>query len=124
MSRAEHYNRESSDWKNSIDFYLDEIKILEERLGEVAQKNNKPSITANVEHFQNQFILQRESLQILRHDVHAQQLKVEADILPKNRLTDEEVIGNQDFLRDRQQVAEKIFIELRHSFYRFLSRVF
>ena len=123
MSKAEHYNRELTEWKNSIDFYLDEIKILEERLEEVAWKNTKPSITVNVEHFQNQFILQQEALGILKHDIHAQQLKIEADIIPKNKLTDEEVIANQDLLRDRQQAAEKIFIELKHSFYRFLSRV-
>ena len=60
---------EHLEWLNRLAFYKDDIKILRNRLTEVAAKNTEHDILANVEHFENILIVQQEQNDILRHDV-------------------------------------------------------
>ncbi|HWB26448.1 MAG TPA: hypothetical protein VG738_13265 [Chitinophagaceae bacterium] len=124
MSSEELYSHEIIEWNKVIDFYLDEINIFQERLVEVAAKNNKNSVSVSIEHFQNQFIAQKDSLQILKHDIHGQEEDLAAEIKKANKIFDMDIVDNQFYIRERLQMAEKIFIETKHSFYRFLAKVF
>jgi hypothetical protein len=124
MSAEELYSHEIIEWNNSIAFYLSEIDILQERLLEVAAKNNKEAVSASIEHFQNQFILQKQNLQVLRHDVHKQHDAITVEIQKANKIFNMYIVDNQFFLRERLQMIEKIFVETKHSFYRFLAKVF
>ncbi|MBM3430464.1 MAG: hypothetical protein FJX99_05720 [Bacteroidetes bacterium] len=44
------------DYLNKLEFYMEEITILKERLSEVTAKNTDKEVLKQVEHFQNQFI--------------------------------------------------------------------
>ncbi|HVX50874.1 MAG TPA: hypothetical protein VHB48_11995 [Chitinophagaceae bacterium] len=124
MSSEELYSHEIIEWNKSVDFYLEEIKIFQERLLEVAAKNNKPTISVSIEHYQNQFIAQAESLQQLRHDINAQEEAIAKEITKANKIFDMDIVDRQFYLREKMQMSEKIFIETKHSFYRFLAKVF
>ena len=54
------YN-ENKEWTSNLSFYKDEIKIMENRLVEITSKNTSKEILAQVEHFQNQLIIQKEN---------------------------------------------------------------
>jgi hypothetical protein len=58
---------ENNDWINSLKFYGDEIRILIHRLQEVASLNNHMEVLAQVEHFQNQFLIQKSNIDELSH---------------------------------------------------------
>ena len=123
MSLETFFNQELTEWSGNIDFYLSDLDILEKRLVEVAGKNTKPAILASVEHFQNQFITQRETLQILGHSVHKQKTKLQEEIRDNIRINNLDLVDGQQLLRESVQLSEKIFLELKHSFYRFLAKV-
>lgn len=123
MTAQELYTIELNEWSKTIDFYLEELRIFEERLAEVSIKNNKPTVTVSIEHFQNQFIVQKEALQTLGRDVHRQQDQIVAQVKAKEIITDMDIVDTQFLLRDRVHLAEKIALELKHSFYRFLADV-
>ena len=91
---------------------------------EVAGKNTKTTIMVGVEHFQNQFTLQKNNLQVFKHKVQEQDDKLNAVVKKIDPLNDLNIVDEQHFLREAVQLNEKIFQELRHSFYRFLSKVF
>lgn len=125
-----HFHRELNDWLKELDFYFDELKLCEERLAEVAGKNTAAAIQANVEHFQNQFILQREQFELLQHDVRIQQPSVEARLvkpargqIKKDDAGDETITRRQNRLRNKIHDAESIFIGTKQQFYRFLAEV-
>lgn len=118
------FNHELSEWSGSIAFYLSDLDILQRRLLEVAAKNNKQPIIASIEHFQNQFILQKETLQILKHSVNDLKEKLQEEIKIHARINNLDLVDSQQLLRESIQLSEKIFIELKHSFYRFLAKVF
>jgi len=124
MSIEEFFKHELNEWGKNIEFYLADLDILKERLVEVAGKNTKASVMAGAEHFQNQFILQKDNLQHLNHKVKVQKDKLDAEIKKITGLGDLDLVDNQHFLREAVQLNEKIFQELKHSFYRFLSKVF
>jgi hypothetical protein len=123
MTADELYTIELNEWNKTVEFYLSEIDIFQERLAEVAGKNNKITVTAGVELFQNQFIVQKEVLQTIRRDLHRQQAEIVAEVKKGAKITDMDVVDNEFLLRDRVQMMEKILLELKHSFYRFLSKV-
>ena len=56
-------------WQSELAFYSQEIGIYEAYLSEVAEKWTDKGVKAEVEHFQNQFIIQREQNEILAHDL-------------------------------------------------------
>ena len=51
-----------TEWLSKMKFYTDEISILKNRLGEIASKNSDKEVLAQVEHFQNQLIIQRNNI--------------------------------------------------------------
>lgn len=123
MSTEEFFSIELGEWSRCIDFYLADIDILQERLQEVAVKNTKAPVMENVERFQNQLILEKDNLQILRHKIHVQKDKLVTEVKKSSCLADLDIVDTQTLLREKIQLAEKIFLDLKHSFYRFLARV-
>jgi peptidoglycan hydrolase CwlO-like protein len=59
---------EHADWQNQIAQLNGIIKNLNNRLGAMVTKFTPRHVPSHVEHFQNQFILQKEVLDIMRHD--------------------------------------------------------
>ena len=56
-------------WQSELSFYLQEIGIYEEYLSEVAEKWTDKGVKTEVEHFQNQFIIQKGQNEILAHEI-------------------------------------------------------
>lgn len=123
MSLESFFNTELNEWATNIDFYISDLAILEKRLEEVAQKNTKAPVLASVEHFQNQFIVERETLRGLKHAVHVNAEKMQEEIKKFSRIHNLDIVDHHSLLRESVQLSEKIFLELKHSFYRFLSKV-
>ena len=113
---------ENQEWLKRLDFYKEEITILKERLDEVTKKNNASDFLKYVEHFQNQFIVQRNNIDELAHSIkkNEQGLVKEVNSNPvavdhrkvENHLAEEVFIG----------YFEKNFAELRGEYNRFLSK--
>lgn len=124
MSTEEFYSHELIDWAKSVEFYLEETAIFEERLETVIKGYSKPDILATIEHFQNVFIAQKEALLGLRSDIARQKERLADDIKHFARFDDLNTVDNQFSLRDSVHRAEKIFLENKHAFYHFLAKVF
>jgi cobalamin biosynthesis protein CbiD len=75
---------EHSDWMNRVAFYKEEITILNQLLSEIANKNSSDEALKDVEHYQNQFIIQKNNLDELAHNIriHEQKLQHEVDSNP------------------------------------------
>jgi len=124
VAQIEYFHNELSDWKKSFQFFKDEISIFNKRLAEVLHRNSKAGTLAQVEQFQNQFILQNEQFDILRHEVHVLEAGAEKNLLLQGKPFSEQALKDQHLLRERIFQAERIFLETKHEFYRFLSKVF
>lgn len=108
-------------WIEVLQFYTDELISFNIRLEEVVKANTKMDIKSQVEHFQNQFIRQKEVIDIIRHDVNLSEKNLQSTIAANPVATDRKRTSDEPELRDQMITFEKIFGELKEEFKKFLA---
>jgi hypothetical protein len=76
-------HHQDTDWLRELDFYKLETGILTKRLEEIVTKNTAEDIRAGVEHLQNRFIMLRERLDSIAHNIHIRERLVEQEAAGK-----------------------------------------
>jgi hypothetical protein len=117
-----HCGNDHLEWLKSIDFYEDEFGTLEKRLMEIADKNSGQEVMAEVEHFQNQFIVQRNNIDELRHSIREHAGKVSVDAKEHAGKMETYLIGEHGRLKDQFDIFEKVIKDFRHEFNLFLAK--
>ena len=116
----EQFREELQSWKHELSSIKEEIRYFERHLEDLSRKNLPKELLAEVEHFQNQFICQKEVIDKLRHDLPDSRNKVD-NIFRQIRATNEE--ENWEFategLGERMHIFRKIYIEIKLDFHRF-----
>ena len=64
LSRLEHYRHEYLTWERMLDFFKQENAFLKTRLSQVVDKKTDRDFLAYAEHFQNQFIIKDEFIEM------------------------------------------------------------
>ena len=110
-------------WSKEFLFYQDELIILNKYLVEVATKNTSKEVLGEVEHFQNQFIRQKEVLDELKHDIRQSEKQLVTQI---KSLSDSQIerltVEDQEQLRDAVVTYKKIYAELKGEFLNFVAK--
>lgn len=114
---------EHDQWQNKLKFYRDEIKQFNEHLGNIATPGAPRETMATVEHFQNQFIRQREVLDIIRHEFKQHENLIERLEMNGNAESEQNIQKLHTLQREKLDQFEKIFHELRGEFNVFLNKV-
>jgi hypothetical protein len=115
-------NAEHQDWLKGLDFYKDDIHILENRLTEIASKNTAFEARQGIEHFQNQFLVQRNNIDELRHNIkehistYGKKTELAAEVVENEKLAEHEN------LKDAYLSFEKVIKDLRQEFNIYLAR--
>ena len=115
-TNAAHLGHAHQEWIKALDFYKDELNILEKRLTEISSRNTGAEVNAGAEHFQNQFIIQRNNIDELKHSINEHAHAVFEDVsnhagrVEETKVTDHQRIGSE------VAVLEKVINELRHEF--------
>ena len=109
-------------WTSKMRFYMDELSIFENRLSELVQRNTKVEVTSEIEHFQNQFIRQREVAEqlISKCNDHEKFLANQAKEHPV--AIDHVLFADHTKLRDEAEVYDKIYAELKTEFMNLLRK--
>ena len=109
-------------WTSKMRFYMDELSIFENRLSELVQRNTKAEVTSEIEHFQNQFIRQREVAEqlISKCNDHEKFLANQAKEHPV--AIDHVLFADHTKLRDEAEVYDKIYSELKTEFMNLLRK--
>ncbi|NNC95662.1 MAG: hypothetical protein HKN92_08875 [Chitinophagales bacterium] len=108
-------------WANELRFVKDEISIFETRLEEVVSKNTSKEILSKCEHYQNQFIREKEVIDEIMHEITKHE-----DALNEFTADNPVAVDHQNF-RDHKGVRESIvrfrtiYKELKDKFAIFLS---
>lgn len=106
-------HEENKEWLNTLSFYSDEIKVLEGRLGEVVLKNNSQEIRSQIEHFQNQLIIQRDQIDRIKHEINLGESALVAEVNRNPVSVDHRKVADHSVLRDQVGTFKNIFEALR-----------
>lgn len=103
-------------WDNQLNFAAEEIKIYEDRLEYLSTRNTDKDMLAKLEHFQNQFIRQKEVIDELKHKIklHEQELAGFAEDNPI--AIDHRHFQDHTGFRDEMNTFNKLFAELKQEF--------
>ncbi len=104
-----------------LDFYGQEIKILQERLEEITAGNTDDEVLKEVDHFQDQLIIHQKYIDELRFRFELNSKNIESEVISMAGFIDENILDENEKLYDQYINEEKIFNDLRHEFNRFAA---
>ena len=113
---------ENQDWLKSLEFYKEEITILKKRLEEVTVKNNAPEFLKDVEHYQNQFIVQRNNIDELAHSIKMNEKEIVKEVNTNPIAVEHRKVESHEPEADFLGYFEKNFATLRTDYNKFLSK--
>jgi hypothetical protein len=114
----EQFQVELQSWKRELSSTKEEIKSFERELAGLASHSHNRDIFPHIEHFQNNFIRQKEVIDELRHDLPDSPRRLESLFFSTSDG------GEHDFhaeLTDRMDMFRKLYCELREKFQQFES---
>ena len=111
------------EWLNRLAFYKDELKIMQNRIAEIAERNTKTDVLSQVEHFQNMLIIQKNQIDRLRHDIDKQEEELARMALKNPVASDHRRVEFHPEQKQKIELFEKIFNELRHELIHWLTKV-
>lgn len=115
-------HEENLGWINKLFFYKDEIAIMQKRLEEIVKANTTKEVLAQVEHFQNQLIVQRNNIDTIKHDVNINESHLEKNINDNPVAVDHRKVEDHKEEREKVEAFEKNFLELRNDLKVFLAK--
>ncbi|GAA4466404.1 hypothetical protein GCM10023093_20500 [Nemorincola caseinilytica] len=118
-----HINNTHGQWLRTLGFYRTEIAILKSILTEIAGKYTDTGVMKEVEHFENQFRVQNNNIDILSHDIHANISKIAQQAQASSAgYIDGALQTEHAALGTRTDDQEKISSALVHEFRKFAER--
>lgn len=120
--KLEVLHGEHREWLNKLDFYKDDLVVLRQRLEGVAARNTARDIMAQVEHFQNLFIIQRNEIDEFRHAIKEHENELQAVINKNPVALNRQRITDHPEYRERMERFEKLFHEFRSDLLQFVSK--
>jgi len=117
---TEHAENET--WMNNVAFYRDEISIMQGRLQELASKNTSRDVLKQVEHFQNQFIIQKQRLDELKHHINLSNDALSGEIAKTQTVLENCKVKDHAEARKDMHAFERLYAPLKKEFNTFLSK--
>src|SRR3954463_15351401 len=114
----EQFQVELQSWKRELSSTKEEIKSFEKELAGLAAHSHNRDIFPHIEHFQNNFIRQKEVIDELRHDLPDSPRRLESMFYSSSTGGDHDLHAD---LSDRMDMFRKLYTELREKFQRFES---
>ena len=115
-------HHEHTEWINKLNFYKDDLIVFNNRLSEIAAKNTKNDILAEVERFQNQFIIQNNNIDQIKHIINLDEDKIKKEVSKNPVAVDHRKVEDHSGERDLVDTFEKNFNEIRADFNKFAAK--
>ena len=113
---------ENEEWLGKLGFYNDEIRIMQDQLEEVSMKNTSADIRGEIEHFQNQFIIQRKNADDLRRQIKQEEKSIVHNLGVDYVAGAEQLPVDHGHEKDLMSGFESNFSNLRKEFRDFLGK--
>ena len=117
-----HIKNLHNDWLRGLEFYKQEIEILQNRLDEITADNTGKEASEEIENFQNQLIIHRHAIDELIHLVHTNSNAIGTQLIKNDAFVDLNIAIEHDKLNEQYLTEERMFNEMRQRFNRFAAR--
>ena len=121
-TNIKNIDNKHSEWSKNLGFYKDELTIFKERLKEIVEKNTAKETMQMAEHFQNQFLIQSENIDILQHDINEHTGLITKQVLQHAGHVNRDEATAHLVLLERVEREAFIFKGLKDELMKFLSK--
>ena len=109
-------------WIAALNHDIDSIRIFDDYLSEAQYKKLGTDTVSMVDHFKNQFTIQRKEIDDLRHTMHLLKMKLASEAKERHELTQEAMEVDQYLaLEKRYQFFRKSFLQFTEEFSTFVD---
>ena len=115
-------HEEHTKWLSEMAFYKDEIKVLQNRVNEVSNKNTAKEVAVQIEHFQNQLLIQDSNISKIQHQINHDENAIQNSIKANPIASDHRKTEDHKEEREMVEGFEKNFKELKAELNAFLSK--
>ncbi len=113
---------EHQQWRSEIAFWEDELKSFKNRLSELVMRWTDKNVLAQLEHYQNEFIIHQEIIDTLQHDINLHETNMaELSIRDEDSIDTTFAKKHLEF-RNRMEAQRQIYADLKSEFYKFLAK--
>lgn len=115
-------HHENQEWLKKLSFYKDELKVFQKRIDEIAPLNTSKDFQAMVDHYQNQFFIQLDRINRLKHEIKSDEKTIEESVSHNSVAVDHRSMPDHETQREKVERFEEIFSSLKEEFNTFLSK--
>jgi vacuolar-type H+-ATPase subunit B/Vma2 len=115
-------HQEHRAWAQELAFFQEEMSLLKTSLGEVAMINTDKELLAQVDHFENQFIIQQQLIGEMQHEIHLHEHTLKQMVEENPVASEHRLVADHPELRDKMQVFKKLYGERKNEFNQFLAK--
>jgi len=112
---------EHKQWRRELFFWEDELKSFKNRLDEIVKRWTDKNVLAQLEHYQNQFIIQEDVINKFQDDIFLHETNIAAHSKKGERVLNKKLVKKHIEFRNHMDVQRRVYTDLKKEFYRFLS---
>ncbi len=111
-------SNEQTEWETQLLSCKKELSSLNKQLIDFASTNSAKDKLALIEHFHNQFVIQNENVDILKHDIHQATKSI---LKNENGSLSDEQIDTHKQMKEQFESELKVYVDLKTEFENFIA---
>jgi len=115
-----HFEHEN--WQRELDFWGDELKSFHLRLEELINRWTDHKVLAEIEKFQNQFMIQEKEFYSLKDQIAMHEKNMAAHYEKNEDVLNEMFVSQHLALREVMETERSLYDNLKKDFFRFMTK--
>lgn len=113
---------EHKQWRRELLFWEDEMRSFRNRLCELAARWTDKEVLAQLEQYQNQFVIQENAIDELEDFINLHELKISEQSKKGIDSLDLQLVKKHIEIRNKMDTQRNLYDELKRNFFKFLSK--
>lgn len=113
---------EHKQWDSELAFWNDELKSFKNRLSELVTRWTDKDVLAQLEHYQNEFILHGNVIANLQETIEKHEMNISHHSDEGHESMDISMVNTHTDLREKMETQRQIYADLKKEFFQFLSK--
>jgi hypothetical protein len=115
-----HFEHEN--WQQELNFWEDELKSFQLRLEELVNRWTDHKVLAEIEKFQNQFMIQEKEFDALKDQIAMHEKNMAAHYEKNEDVLNKMFVSQHIALREVLETERNLYYNLKKDFFRFMTK--
>lgn len=115
-----HFEHEQ--WKGELAFWKQELQFFNNKLSELVTRWTNKDVLAQLEHYQNQFILHGGVIEDLQETIEKHETRIAGQSIEGEDAIDVRLAEQHVEFRNKMETQRQIYADLKKEFFRFLEK--